>query len=789
MAAAFVIAAASCALVPWAQASEVSDGLEQLDSMVREARTTEAFLAESPQAQALRDRYYQQWVSMYRQGESQFPRPNFDSIIVQARKAVKEHPELGTRLFETTGLGKTFQVQLDAESSGLELKQAEWQKFYQDWKSKLESGSQRVRALDEKSRESEVKRLSDALESEIRQERARIESLPKSAKLERGQAEAELQKRLINDPRTQELASFAVHEKVFGKEGEALRDILNSGDADQVLIGMKQVQQKGTLPIPESLHSLVVKCVVPALELPKLELDASGKASESDLFKVKTRKTNRGKLIPEGRVAKTTLEFQTIPRRIHGLFKGVAIQECVGGGSCEHLTPERWGTIALQDSQLHLVVENGGLTPGFTHGVPVKVGEETFLSMDIQAAALNKTGLKSAGSSMEKVVAYQLWLKEQQKQLPTQYRRMLVGSSDSMSNGGNRPTVTSSKSYLLSRPLAPTNQATAVDTPMREVLLQQSVGKSAYGYGGNLITETTVQRAGALTQLRPSLEALSESQVLSILERGRPEVRAQLLQSQGLASLKKKYPRLAKSEAYWWLFDWGLSQEDPALRLAAAESLSNESGPEALKVIEKALKDQEVLVRYYAAISLSNQSGPEALKVKAKALEDQQALVHRAAASSLKNESGPEALKVKAKALEHQDSSVGVAAAESLKNESGPEALKVKAKALEHQQALVRRAAAESLSNQLGPEALRLKEKALQDPDANVRATARSLMIAPDEPSSATAVIASIQQLNDSLAPGSDPQCQGCLPSSAPDQMRRTPGFQSNCQRQFETFF
>ncbi|MEN9724395.1 MAG: hypothetical protein RJB38_2381 [Pseudomonadota bacterium] len=684
-AAAIVIAALSGALAPWAQASDVSDGLEQLDAIIGEAGTTEAFLAESPKGQALRDRYYQQWVSMYPQGESQFPRPNFDALIAQARKAVKEHPELGARLFETTGLGKSFQVQVDAESSGLELKQAEWKKFFQDWKSKLESGSQRVRALDEKSRESEVKRLSDTLESEIRQERARIESLPKSAKLERGQAEAELQKRLLNDPRTQELASFAVHEKVFGKVGEALRDILNSGDADQVLIGIKQVQEKGGLPIPESLHSLVVKSAVPALEQPKLELDASGKASESKLFKVKIRKTNRGKLIPEGRVAKTTLEFRTIPRRIHGLFKGIAIQECVGGGECESLSPERWGTIALQDSQLHLVVENGSLTPGFTHGVPVKVGKETFLSMDIQAAALNKTGVLSTGGVIKKVDAYSLWLKAQQKELPTQYRKMLVGSSDAMSNGGNRPTVTSSNSYLLGRPLATTSQATAADASIREVLIQQSGKKSAYGYGGNLITETTVQEAGALTQLLPSLETLSESQVISILKRGRPELRAQVLRSQRLSSLRKKYPGLATSQAYWGLLEWGLSQEeDLELRREAARSLSNESGPEALK----------------------------------------------------------------------------------------------------------------------------LKALALKDPSYAVRVLAESLQIAPDEPKSATAAVVSIQQLSDSLAPASDPQCQGCLPSATtqsvdglsleelarkmagktPDQMRRTPGFQGACQRHFGAF-
>jgi HEAT repeat protein len=731
VAAAFLIAVVASALAPWAQASEVSDGLEQLDAIVREAGSTETFLSESPQGQVLRDRYYQQWLSMYPQGESQFPRPNFDAVIAQARKAVREHPELGTRLFETSGLGKTFQVQIDAESSGLELKQGEWKSFYEGWRKRLEQGSVRIRKLDDKARASELQQLSSELESELVRERARIQALPKDKKLERGTAEAELQKRLLNDPRTQELASFAVHEKVFGEEGEALRDILNSGDADQMLMGMKQIQQKGNLPIPESLHSIVVKSAVPALEQPKLELDGSGKAAESELFRVKLRKTNRGKLVPEGRVARTTLEFQAIPRRIHGLFKGISIRECVGGGSCESLSPERWGTIALQDSQLHLVVENGSLTPGFTHGVPVKVGEQTFLSMDIQAPALNKTGVKNTGASVEKVAAYPLWLKEQQKQLPTRYRKMLVGSSTAMSNGGNRPTVTSSNSYLLGRSLETTRGATVADARIRRVLLEQAGGNSRYNYGGNLITETTVQKAGALTQLLPSLETLSEAQVISILERGRPEFRLQLMKSERLPSLRKRYPALGKSRSYWQLLEWGLSHEEQIVRAAAARSLSSESGPEALKLKAKAIQDQDLEVRRAAAESLSKESGPEALKLKAKAMKHQDHAVRLAAAVSLSKESGPDALKVKAKAMKHQDHLVRVQAAGSLSNESGPEALKVKAKALDHSDRYVRRLAAESLSRESGPEALKLQAKAMKDSHSDVRAAAQSLRIAP----------------------------------------------------------
>ena len=835
------------AVTPWAFASEVSDGLAKLDAIVQEAGDSAVFLEDTARGQALRDRYYQQWVSMYPQGESQFPRPNFDAVIAQARKAVTDHPELGTRLFETTGLGKSFSVTLDAESSGLELKQDEWKKFYSGWKRKLESGSQRIRALDEKNRESEIQRLGAELESEIKAERVRIEALPKSAKLERGKAEAELQKRLLNDSRTQELASFVIHEKVFGKNGEFLRDILNSGDADQVLIGMKQVQQKGGLAVPENLHSVIVKSAVPTIEQPKLEVDASGKALESEHFKVKLRKTNRGKFIPEGRVAKTTLDFQTIPRRIHGLFKGISIQECVGGGSCEHLSPERWGTIALQDSQLHLVVENGSLTPGFTHGVPVKVGEETFLSMDIQAPTLNKTGTKSQGASVIKVAAYPIWLREQQKHLPAKYRKLLVGSSAAMSNGGNRPTVTSSSSYLFGRSQDRSASATAADTKMRQMLLSQSGKNSDYGYGGNLITETTVQQAGALTQLHPALESLSEFQIQVLLERGRPELRERILENAKL--LVKKYPGIKGSAGYWKLLAFGLDHQNMMVRVHVAQLLLGESGPEALVLKANALRDQASYVRRIAAEGLTYESGPDALKVKVQALADEDSSVRMLAVNSLLSEKGPEVLRLKAKALQdanpgqivriaeslanesggevlklketllqHELSFVRHAAAKALKNESGVEALIVKGKALQDSDYQVRGAAAASLFNESGPEALRLKSKALQDPwdsvrwaaivslanetgsealrlrdmalkdsDHRVREAAAKLQIRVLDSPAADAVV-SIQRLNDSLAPASDPLCQGCLPAATADQMRRTPAVQSACQRLFGLF-
>lgn len=56
---------------------------------------------------------------------------------------------------------------------------------------------------------------------------------------------------------------------------------------------------------------------------------------------------------PQQDVNKKIISFRPIPRRIHGIWKGLPLKECVGGGSCAGTTPERWATIALKDSEIY----------------------------------------------------------------------------------------------------------------------------------------------------------------------------------------------------------------------------------------------------------------------------------------------------------------------------------------------------------------------------------------------------------------------------------------------------
>ncbi len=315
-----------------------------------------------------------------------------------------------------------------------------------------------------------------------------------------------------------------------------------------------------------------------------------------------------------------------------------------------------------------------------------------------------------------------------------------------------------------------------------------------------------------------------------------------------------------------------LNHQDPDVRRRAASWLASESGPEPLKVKAQTLNHQDPMVRLRAAVSLKSESGPEALKVKAQALNHQDPEVRYYAAESLTGESGPEAERLRQIALKDSDPDVRAAAtklqlalkssevrnpADTVSVEEARKAIEKRVKALSD-----RRSARDfrlskvdvrfderlpdglegqtrltpdrvvTLSFRVGKdgrvsrealdEELRHLEQIRKNPEkilaqtmgdaSRVDAMEAQIKKARGVEASGAAAqeaVESIQQLSDSLAPPSDPLCQGCLPASGskpleeasleelarkmagktPEQMRRTPGFPSACQRHFGAFF
>jgi hypothetical protein len=67
---------------------------------------------------------------------------------------------------------------------------------------------------------------------------------------------------------------------------------------------------------------------------------------------------------------KPKILYSVIPRRIHGIWKGIPLNECVANGDV-NTTPERWATIALKDSLLYNVETQDHGYLGFVQIVPI----------------------------------------------------------------------------------------------------------------------------------------------------------------------------------------------------------------------------------------------------------------------------------------------------------------------------------------------------------------------------------------------------------------------------------
>ena len=149
---------------------------------------------------------------------------------------------------------------------------------------------------------------------------------------------------------------------------EQMEDYFRSGDADLILNTLSDLRQGARRllrDIPNAPRGLVSELASEVPTMPVL-------LAREDVFPIAMRTTNRGRRVPVGRNAVSVYGFEPIPRRIHGLWKGVPLGECVGG-SCDslaHTTPERWATVALAHAELYHVEVSGGYR-GFVQVVPI----------------------------------------------------------------------------------------------------------------------------------------------------------------------------------------------------------------------------------------------------------------------------------------------------------------------------------------------------------------------------------------------------------------------------------
>jgi hypothetical protein len=247
----------------------------------------------------------------------------------------------------------------------------------------------------------------------------------------------------------------------------------------------------------------MAKDQLPSLSQPKLEI-VDSKPAETEIFRVLVRKGNRGTISPVGRSGKSEYEFNTLPRRIHGVWKGVPLNECVGGNceSIKSLTPERWATVALEDTQV-FNIERDGSYLGFVQYVPLKAKDGIYASVDFGAPILrNKILVRDPDGNPITRTFYEVWLESAVKHKPNEWSGFIVGESDAINNAGVLGEVRESASFLAGRYLGkPTETLQHIDPMASKIVAIAPKSEHAAMYGGNMIADALVPDARAVTVL------------------------------------------------------------------------------------------------------------------------------------------------------------------------------------------------------------------------------------------------------------------------------------------------
>lgn len=413
----------------WAQDEKVS--LEEIDAIATRAPDLNSFLAN----ESLINEYYQALESYY--GPDRFTRKQFDAILTQMKTTVATVPDLGKRLWETNGLGEEFSIESKSATYGRELG-PKWNgtNFIEAEKKKVQA-SQEVNTL---TPEAEKIRIDGFKRSLVLKENSFD-----ATGLSKSQATALQGKHfqsLKNSTETIEIAEYYLR-KLWDKEG--IKDVFNSGDPDLIIDSLKALRDnpRGYFD-GEEIPSTVVS------KLKELLPDYKKLLENEEMFKTVMRMVRGGKLVPVGGTSMAKYDFVPVPRRLHGIWKGIHLGECIAG-NCNYLarlTPERWATVALKDSQLFHVEKNGNYS-GFVEVVPGKIGNRTLATIGIGAPDLRKKVSQQTQDGQRKVSSlYRLWLEEAKKRKPPGVDGFVLSDSSAIDNAGVLTTARGSASYF-----------------------------------------------------------------------------------------------------------------------------------------------------------------------------------------------------------------------------------------------------------------------------------------------------------------------------------------------------
>ena len=463
--------------------------LGELDAIVSQGGSLDGFLGRADLVEA----YYHAAASYY--GEEKFSKESFDAIILQLKGILQRVPELKKRLWETpttSDLGPTVRIQSSARSYGRLLETNKWDIWVQQASKRFKQAvsARFPNGISDFSKADEIDLLTQVqskMDEEVHRLRSSSSYLSANSARKR-HLDGELMKEFKKDESVKRAADYFTW-KIFGSE--EVVDLLRSNDADLVLetIGKLSSDPALFLRSEAKMPGLILSEI--KQRLPSLDQTIS----DESIFPRKMIKTNQGKLVSEG-MSVGEFVFKPIPRRIHGIFRGIPLRECIGGNchSLDHLTPERWATVAISNSHLQYLEVNGHYG-GFVEAAPGEINRKKYGSVSFGAPDLRKTVLvkdPQTGKSQRSTL-YDEWLLKSEKLKPKEWEGFVVSSDTAINNAGVKNLVFKSPSYLGGPVLSKGKDFQLLDPIIPEIISNSSKGSALYI--GSMVLDATVSTA------------------------------------------------------------------------------------------------------------------------------------------------------------------------------------------------------------------------------------------------------------------------------------------------------
>ncbi len=470
--------------------------LQDMDSVLLKAPDLNHFLAD-PQ---LIEEYFQV-SSEYYANNDRFPRVSYEAIIKQMRIVAKAYPEFAARAWETN-LGKPFQVASIAATYGRNLQESAWDRFIQDYKEKLHAQAGEFAQLDDDQALEKLRNGIENLDTKINAHEVEIKNSPLK-KSEKQALIGKFYQSFKTDSGLQKLSSYVLLKWLSSDKAS---EIFNSGNADLILNYLKDIkdQPKKVLSQISGIENTDSLASIVKASLP----DPNALQNDEKIFPHAMIPGADGELVPAEAGSKGYWDFIPSPRRFHAFFKGIYFGECVGGSNkpdfLPSLSPERWATVLLRDTEFHFVQKDGKFQ-GWVQAVPITRNGSVYASVDFASFSFKQSILsRSSDGTIYSESMLSGWLKQAMLHKPAHWQGFVVSKSNAINNGGALPTVRVSPAYLLGQSYDEKTSPFAHTDPTTVKALTNIIPRVGYAnnYGGSMIFDAAVPDAGTLTVLK-----------------------------------------------------------------------------------------------------------------------------------------------------------------------------------------------------------------------------------------------------------------------------------------------